>query len=262
MSGARLASGIYEGWVRHRRREPVGHAFAFPLWMLYLDLAETERVFGVSRLMSDRRPAPVRFRREDYLGPVGVPLDEAVRRRVREATGRSPDGPIRMLTHLRHFGYVFNPVTFYYCFDEAGERVRAVVAEITNTPWKERHAYVLEADGRPAGSCRFRFDKAFHVSPFMPMDLAYDWGFSAPGERLGIHMGLAREGRRVFDATMRLERRELSVGSVRRAVARYPLLTARVIARIHWEALRLWLKRVPVHPHPASPRNRPQVKHP
>jgi len=254
------ASAIYEGWVRHRRYEPREHAFTFPLYMAYLDLGELERVFGMTRWWSDRGPAPARFRRADYLGDADVPLDEAVRRRVAAETGRSPTGPIRMLTHLRQWGYVFNPVTFYYCFDRVEGWPRTIVAEITNTPWKERHAYVLddrrdeEGSRRDRRSQRFRFDKAFHVSPFMPMDLRYDWALTDPGERLGVHMALEREGRRVFDATLRLRRRELSPRAMRGVLVRYPLMTARVIGRIHFEALRLRLKRVPVSPHPASGR--------
>jgi DUF1365 family protein len=165
-----------------------------------------------------------------------------------------------MLTHLRYLGYCFNPVTFYYCLDASGGDVEAIVAEITNTPWKERHAYVLGAEqdlgsGRAGCSKRFRFDKVFHVSPFMSMEQRYDWRFGAPGgDRLGVHMQNDERGgpggSRVFDATLSLRRREISGAALARVLIRYPLMPGQVIGRIHWEALRLWLKRVPVHPHP------------
>ena len=255
----RLESCIYEGVVRHRRFEPRPHEFRVPLFMMYLDLAELDRVFRGRLLWSARRPNVAWFRRADYFGGEGD-LDSSVRRRVERETGISPRGPIRMLTHLRYCGYCFNPVTFYYCFDAAGRSVETIVAEITNTPWKERHAYVLgrEQDlGR--GSCqsskRFQFEKAFHVSPFMPMEQRYDWRFGAPAERLGIHMHNEERGNqghaRVFDATLSLRRREISRGSLAGVLMRYPLMTGRVIGRIHWEAMRLWLKRIPVHRHPA-----------
>lgn len=245
-------SAMYWGMVRHRRYEPREHAFSFPMFMMYLDLAEIPRVFDRRLLWSARRPAPARFRRRDYFGDSATPLDDAVRTRVQAETGRRPTGPIRLLTHLRYFGHCFNPVSFYYCFDDRGERVQAVMAEITNTPWKERHAYVLDACEGTGDDLRrrWRFVKSFHVSPFMPMDLGYDWTFSTPGERLFVHMNLTRPDARVFDATLLLRRREITGLSLAGALARYPALTLQVAGRIHFEALRLWFKRVPVHPHP------------
>lgn len=273
-----LASAIYEGVVRHRRFEPRGHEFRMPLFMMYLDLAELDRVFSGSWLWSARRLAPAWWRRADYLGEAGEPIEASVRRRIEQSGAAVPRGPIRMLTHLRYFGYCFNPVTFYYCFDAAGARVESIVAEITNTPWNERHAYVLREaerelppsahrrDGDGAESVvaaqrplRFRFEKDFHVSPFMPMDLGYDWAFTPPGERLFVQMNLLRRDSanspaRMFDATLDLTRREISPAALRGVLLRYPLMTAAVITRIHWEALRLWMKRVPIHSHPKSAR--------
>lgn len=247
-----LHSAIYTGVVRHRRRRP-RHDFRFPLFMVYLDLAETERVLAMTRLWGRSAWSPARFRREDYLRRDGLDLDGSVRRCVEAQTGRRPEGAIRMLTHLRYFGYLFNPVTFYYCHGASGA-LESVVAEITNTPWGERHAYVLECAraAERAGVRRWRFHKSFHVSPFLPMDLGYDWSFSVPSERLLVHMQL-RDGaqERVFDATLRLRRRELTPWRMRLVLARYPLLTARVIGRIHFEALRLWAKGARVHAHPA-----------
>ena len=236
-----MKSCLYTGWVRHRRHAPRPHAFRYPLFMVYLDLAELERAFAGRWLWSARRPAPARFRREDHFGDAQMPLDEAVRELVRAQTGRRPGGPIRLLTHLRYFGYVFNPVSFFYCYDEAGERVDAVVAEVNNTPWGERHCYVI-------AGLTGRSEKAMHVSPFMPMDLRYDWRFAAPGARLGVHMRLTRAGEPVFDATLALAREPIGNG----VLVRFPLMTAKVVAAIHWEALKLWLKRVPFHTHPAK----------
>jgi len=250
-----MHSALYTGRLSHRRRLPVKHAFAYPVTLAWLDLAELETVFRGRWFWSTRRPALAWMRRGDYLGDPSVPLDEAVRERVARETGIRPDGPVRLLTQLRTLGFCFNPVSFYYCFDAGDRRVEAIVAEITNTPWNERHAYVLRppVPASPQVPMRFRLSKAFHVSPFMPMDLDYAWSFSSPGETLAVHMRNSREGRRLFDATLVLKRREISSASLAATLARQPLVVPAVLVRIYWQALRLWLKRVPFHVHPAKP---------
>jgi DUF1365 family protein len=254
---AALKSALYTGWVRHRRFGPSRNAFRYPVFMSYLDLAELPRVFAKRWLWSVRRPALAWFRREDFLGPADIPLDTAVRDLVQQRTGVRPHGPIRLLTQLRFFGYSFNPVSFYYVFDAQDARVETVVAEITNTPWKERHAYVLpvaSATRRTSRAWRFSFAKEFHVSPFMPMEQRYDWCFGAPGEGLHVHMeNFSREAgaeRPLFDATLHLRRQEISATSLARALLRFPLSSARVTVLIHWQALKLLFKRTPFHPHP------------
>ena len=251
-----LASAIYEGTVRHRRHAPRPHAFNYRVAHLYLDLDEIEQLFTRRWLWSSRGRNVAEFRRSDYLGPAALPLAEAVRERVQVATGQRPAGPIRLLTHLRYFGLVFNPVSFYYCYAADGTTLESVVAEITNTPWRERHAYVLPVEcARSQGPAwQWRFAKAFHVSPFLPMDRDYLWRFTAPGEDLRVHMQVLRDGDREFDATLALQRRPLDARSLARVLWRYPAMTAQVVGAIHWQALRLWLKRTPLHDHPrASP---------
>jgi len=246
-----MQSAIYRGRVRHRRFAPRAHAFGYRLFMMYLDLAELETVFRGRWLWSTRRLALARFRREDHLGDPHVPLDEAVRDLVERDTGRRPTGPIRLLTHLRYFGYGFNPVSFYYCFNASGTHVETIVAEVNNTPWGEQHCYVL-SESRNEGVARhkrYRFAKDFHVSPFMPMDLGYDWRFSSPAESLNVHMRLTSETK-IFDATLELERLPLTGANLARVLLTFPFVTFKVITAIHWEALRLWLKRVPFHTHP------------
>jgi hypothetical protein len=225
--------------------------------MAYLDLDELPELFDGRWLWSARGPAIAWFRRKDYLGDPAVPLAEAVRELVAERTGARPAGPIRLLTHLRYFGCCFNPVSFYYCFDPSEEHVVAVLAEVTNTPWGERHAYVMPVgrseDRGTARVMRDRFEKRLHVSPLMGMDHVYDWRLTEPAERLLVHIeSQTPGGERVFDATLSLRRRAITERSLRRALVRHPLLTARILARIYTHALRLKLRGATYFPHPPS----------
>jgi DUF1365 family protein len=250
-----VRSCLYEGSVRHRRLGPLKDKFRYPLFMAYLDLAELPWSFDGSWLWSARRPALARFRRCDYLGDPEVPLSDAVHELVRERTGMHLEGPIRLLTHLRYFGKSFNPVSFYYCFSNDGKQVSAVVADVTNTPWGERHSYVMPisdpSDHGTVTLMRAQFDKQLHVSPLMGMDHTYDWRLTEPGEQLLVQIDSSgRDGERVFDATLSLNRRELTPSAMRVALLRYPFLTARILARIYTHALALKLRGARYFPHP------------
>jgi len=254
------ASAVYEGTVRHRRFEPIEHSFTYRLFLMYLDLGELPEVLDPFPLFSARRAAPARFRREDFIGDPARPLDECAREAVVAATGERPAGPVRLLTGLRYFGHSFNPVSFYYCFDRGGERVDAIVADVENTPWGERHPYVLARGERRGTVLADDLDKAFHVSPLMGMDQTYSFRASEPGESIAVQIESRPRGcaegafSKTFDATLKLRRRELSRGTLNRMLACYPAMSLQVVTKIYAQALRLKLKGARYHPHPEAAR--------
>ena len=254
-----MESCIYEGRVRHTRTEPVLHRFGYRMFMMYLDLDKLPGLFSKRWLWSATRPALARFRREDHLGSPDESLADSIRKLVERETGERPEGPIRLLTNLSYFGYCFNPVSFYYCFADDGESVDFIVAEVNNTPWGERDCYVMRCsdERRKGASWRFNPRKKMHVSPFMPMDVEYDWALARPDDRLTVYMANARDGERFFEAGMTLARAEISGRSLAGVLLRFPFQTAKIIFAIHWEALRLWLKRCPVYTHPDKKQQAP-----
>jgi len=244
-----MRSALYEGTIRHRRFAVRERVFRHRLALVYADLDELPRLFG-GRLIA-RRPGFVRFRRADYLGDPAVPLAADVRALVARRTGSDPGGPVRLLTQPRTLGHCFNPVSFYYCFRPGGEHLAAVVAEVTNTPWGERHAYVLPSGG-DGPVLDGEADKALHVSPFMAMNQRYTWRATRPGATLSVHIASTEHGAPAFDATLSLRRTPLTRRSLARVCLRYPAATLRVLALIYGHAAVLWLRRVPVHAHPAA----------
>ena len=256
MAALRPSSALYWGRVQHRRHGPIDHAFSYRIYMTYLDLDELPQVLEHYPWASARVPSLTWFRRRDHFG-VGN-LAKLVRDTVQRASGVRPPGPIRLLTHCRIAGFVFNPVSFYYCFEDDGRTLHTVVAEVDNTPWGQRHLYVLpRARAHERGRrLRFYFDKTFHVSPFMPMNVKYDWTFSVPGSALTVRMVNREAGRRSFDAALALERRPLGRGELKRSLLGLPLMTAKVFSAIYANAFRLWLAGAPFYRHPGPGRRR------
>lgn len=249
-----MKSCIYEGQVRHTRTRPVLHRFRYRVFMMYLDLDELPQLFSKRWFWSAKRTALARFRRSDHIGPVDQSLDESVRDLVMTETGARPKGPIRLLTNLSYFGFCFNPVSFYYCFGADGSTLETIVAEVNNTPWGERDTYVLPAAHNIGKDTAWRFQphKKMHVSPFIPMDIDYDWCFTMPSDRTSVHMANSKDGRRFFDAAITMRRTEISAASLARVLLQFPFMTLKVFLAIYWQAMRLWLKRVPLFVHPGK----------
>jgi uncharacterized protein len=248
-------SAIYVGTLRHRRFAGRSHEFRRRLALAYIDLDELSVLLG-GRLL-ERRPGLARFRRRDYLGDACIPLSDAVRDTVEARTGVRPAGSVRLLANLSAFGHCFNPVSFYYCMDRGGKQAEAVVAEVTNTPWGERHCYVVRPDSNqsatPAVAARSThgrvlegsFAKALHVSPFMGLDHRYELRLTVPAKTLSVHISSSREGKLAFDATLALGRNELTD----RSLVVLAGTTLRTLAAIYTQAALLKFKGVPVYAH-------------
>lgn len=256
-------SRIQIGWVRHRRFSPKVHEFKYPVFMWYLDLDEISEVISSSKLISKQTFNWLTFRTADYFGEQQTSLKQRLVDYLAKHAG-IPEHRIEriaMVTNLRTLGFIMNPVTFYYAYD-ASDKLIAIMPEITNTPWGERFQYILKPEaGKPCNKKNFRFNqhKAFHISPFHPMDMHYDWRFQNPeSKRHVIHLENWQENSKIFDATMVLENKAITSGSVASTLLRFPWMTFSVLRGIYWNALLLWLKRVPYYGHPKQ-KNKEQL---
>jgi len=249
-----LKNYIYNGVIRHRRYTPFEHFFSYPLFMVYVDISKVSKILETSLIWNVNKPALISFYRKDYHGEPTKPLDKAVRDTIYKKTGKRINGPIRILTHLRYFGFCFNPVSFYYCFNTSDSKLEMIMAEVTNTPWNERYSYIIDKKMLSGSKKNLvaELEKKLHVSPFWGMDHQYEWLFSEPDESLLVNMKNFKSGMKVFDATLTMERKALTIKNLLISVLRFPFITLLVVYRIHWQALKLWIKKAPFFPHPSK----------
>ena len=248
-----MKSAIYEGYVTHARKKPIQHAFSYRIFMLYLDLVELPTLFKDYLFWGTRKFSLARFRRSDHYGDTNISLEQTIKEIVKKETGNEINGSVRLLTNLSYFGYCFNPVSFYYCFNDQ-EELEYIVAEVTNTPWGERCCYVLNDNlNAPDHSLkRFKPIKKMHVSPFMPMEVDYEWTFNQPEKKIRVNMGNSEKGQNFFNVALNINRTVISPVALARILLIYPLISLKVMLGIHWQAFRLWLKKCPFYVHPSK----------
>lgn len=266
-----FASAIYTGTVRHRRFFPKAHDFQYQVFMTYLDTNEIAQVFSLSPFWSLTRFAPAQFKRSDFHVNLNLVnesssndlpgIDESVRRTVFEKSGVKLTGPIRMLVNLRYWGINMNPLSTYYCFDNTGEKIVAILAEVHNTPWNQRHTYVLTGN-ELTHKQQFEFSKEFHVSPYNPLHMNYRWQSTTPAALIAIHLENWQSDKKIMDATLTLRREEISSPALNKILIRFPWMTVKVLAAIYWQALKLWWKGVPFFSHPKSFNHSRNFNHP
>jgi len=247
-----MESSLYFGEVRHQRKSPKKHAFSYRVFMTHLFLDELGEVFQKRWFWSLDRLNLSSFFRKDYHKPEHHDLADAVRLTMSKQLGYEVQGPVSIITHLRTFGYCFNPVSFYYCWNEEKSKPHALMAEITNTPWHERYAKCFRWDKKDLDKSKHSFAKEFHVSPFMGMNIDYDWRFLGPADKLKVDMILRENKEILFTAHLNLANKELNSANMAWALIRFPFLTFRITFGIYWHALLLRLKGCKFYSHPKN----------
>ncbi len=247
-----MKSGIYEGIVTHQRFKPLKHIFSYKVFMMYLDLDEIDFVFDRHWLWSINKPNLASFYRKDHLAGLKIPLKDEIKSLVKNESGYELKGRIRLLTNLRFWFYCFNPISIYYIFDAQDIHVEIMVLEVSNTPWGERHRYILTPDMNTGNFTdqRFLLEKKLHVSPLMSMNYHYDCRFIIKPHELFVKMDCLQDNNRHFSASLRLHRQEINSKNLANILWKFPFMTAKVILLIYYQALITWIKGARFYTHP------------
>lgn len=252
-----MNSAIFKGKVKHNRFLPREHKFSYNLYLNWIDLDEVEKVFNIPLLLwSGKFPAIIKFNRQKYMSPKEQDLKIVVLDKIEKALGFRPSGKVCLLTTIQYFGFCYNPVSFYFAHDENDEVV-AVASEINNTPWDERFTYCH--DLRKNGL--HNFQKEFHISPFMPMEMSYSWYFLVKDEKIFIDMQNIENGEIIFNANLNLVKQDFSVGAMLKAAIIYPLMPLKITFGIYYHAFCLWWKKTPFYSHPEKIKVKKEYSH-
>lgn len=246
-----MNSAFYVGRLAHARMTPKQHRFSYRVFMPFVDVDSISDITRRATGWGSRGLAPARFVRSDFLGDERLSVAEAVKQRIFEETEQHFEGQIFLLANWRYFGLQNNPIACYFCKGKTSQRVEFIIAEVTNTPWGERHSYVLPVNQEEA-LFQTEFKKELHVSPFHGMQQRYRWSSTVPDESLAIKLTNLEGGERVFHASLTLTRLPVTRLTGLSLLARFPFETAKVTVGIYWQALVLFLRRVPLFAHPKN----------
>lgn len=246
-----MQSQLYVGHVKHRRHQPHKHAFVYKVWYLYLSLDEINDLQKLTPILSVDKFNLLSLKQSNYLTQYSIPLKQAIFEHFKTKNIHYEGNHVFLLTQLSYLGFCYNPVSFFYCFDKTGTHLEYILAEIHNTPWNERYIYTLACEPNQK-KLRFQHAKAFHISPFLPMDIKYDWRMNKPTEKIMMHLQDFKEDKLCFDATLHLTKKNLTQKNVLQLALLQPFNTQRVLFGIYWQALKLFLKKTPFFSHPQA----------
>ena len=237
-----MISGIFSGNVRHRRFAPKYHAFNYKMYMLALDLDELNLVNKASKLFSLKKFSAISFFENDYVKGEPGNLKQRIANKVTQLGGNWDGTKVTFMGQCRNFGFYFSPANFFFCYDQ-DKQCRNMLVEVSNTPWLERHYYLVDISQTETT------EKTFHVSPFMDLDMHYLWRVKAPSNKVFVHIENHKD-EKVFDATLALTKQDFTATNMFKTWLSLPAMTFKVVLGIYWQALKLFAKRIPFVAHP------------